>query len=278
MHGIIDQRAVSLAVTRLPITMLALHTRFLLLLGIASVAHAAATSHLGSPPSSRQEQSSACDEQSAQGAIMVLDASSRRSGPIGVVSRELGNEGVLTIFNTDNHGSIIPAEALQVKLHHHCDPTKPFTIEALNPKDTSVRDVGGAVGYWSTPNFATSDSRQTHYAWITQTGPVPRGPVQRVTNIYSNPLRGEAESTIWTLQEGQESPWGPILIPSWVNTDNSTADPSRISLVYSARARGLAMTDNVEGFAHAEYKYRDAQPVEFVFKSFGRDQDPWGFL
>ncbi|KAI0325075.1 hypothetical protein GY45DRAFT_291998 [Cubamyces sp. BRFM 1775] len=246
--------------------MLVLHARFLLLLGIVSIAHAAA-SHLESPSSARQEQSPPCVQKGVRGAIMVLDASSRRSGPMGLVSRNLGPNGALTITNDDMDPTHWDSQALQVMVHHRCDPTKPFTIQVLEPGVFGrAYDVGAVVGFDSTNNFATN-SQGTNYAWITQTGYVPRGPVQRVRNLWLNAASSEAEATIWTLQATSGSLWAdPLLVPSWVNTDNSTANPSRISLVYSARGCGLAMTDNVEGFASTEYACRDAQVVEFEFR------------
>ncbi|KAI0653087.1 hypothetical protein C8Q70DRAFT_653317 [Cubamyces menziesii] len=232
------------------------YARFVLLLGSVCFAHATAASHLESPSLARQEQSLPCAQQGVRGFIQVQDASNRGSGPLGLVAQAFTDGGLLTI-TVDNECDHIYKEPMQVMLHHHCDSNKPFTVETLNSLDTTVRDVGAVVGFDSTNNFGTRSWRGANYAWIAQTGFVPRGPAQSVVNTYINHVRSDAEGTIWTLQDG---PGGPLLVPSWVNTDGSIAP--RVTLAYIPRTGALAITDDVQGFA---WKMGDVQVVKFKF-------------
>ncbi|KAH9884492.1 hypothetical protein C8Q73DRAFT_669774 [Cubamyces lactineus] len=245
------------------------YARFLLLLGIVSVAHVATASHLGLDPG--QEHSSPCIEPSVSGVIQIRDASNHSMAPLGLVSRKPNMYGGVTISGRTGEG-------MTVKLNHNCNTSEPFHITPVNPLIVARKCLGAAN---LEPVCLAADfgepGRENH-AWFTQTElsashridmyrsssfAVPRGPSQRTIIPSLNPAGyiACAECVIWTLQNNPAGDEPFLLVPSWVNTDGSVAP--NVSLLYLRPSEELIMTDDVE---HYLKRYRGrVQVVEFVF-------------
>ncbi|KAI0653089.1 hypothetical protein C8Q70DRAFT_1038785 [Cubamyces menziesii] len=212
--------------------------RFILLLGVSSVVHAAVPAHLESDSFAPQEHSSPCAIQNVTGIMQVLST-----------DLEQDIDFISCIFGRDSECYVIGdrSNANRVVLNPNCDSTEPFSVEIPfeSPYSTNLFFGAAIFTFSNNPSGQAKNLSPDLYNWakIEPTVHVPRGPAQ---DKRRRGLPKAIESTIWTLQNNTDVDNSDImtLVPSWVNSDGSVA--SNVSLVFTPSERSLSLTGNVE--------------------------------